>query len=104
MNKTMTNKAKITTVIALVAVLGAGYGVYQLLGNKTPRGGANTDIASITNFDQCVGAGFAIMKSYPEQCMTSDGRTFVNEKNPDQNELAKAEEAIRRFMGEPNLE
>lgn len=104
MNKTMTNKAKIYAVIALVAVLGAGYGVYQLLVNKAPRGGANTDVASVTNFDQCVGAGFAIMKSYPEQCITSDGRTFVNEKKPDQNELAKAEEAIRTFMGEPNLE
>jgi len=27
----MTNKAKITTVIALVAVFGAGFGVYYLL-------------------------------------------------------------------------
>lgn len=33
----MTNKAKIYAVIALVAVLGVGYGVYQLLGNKAPR-------------------------------------------------------------------
>ena len=33
---------------------------------------------SITNFDECVAAGYPIMESYPEQCMTPDGRTFEN--------------------------
>ncbi|MDD4995597.1 MAG: hypothetical protein PHW53_03990 [Patescibacteria group bacterium] len=100
----MTKNAKIYAVIAIVAVLGAGYGVYHLLGNNAPRGAETTDMASITNFDQCVEAGFAIMKSYPEQCMTSDGRIFVNQNPPAESELNKAEEAIRTFMGEPNLE
>ena len=44
------------------------------------------------------------MESYPEQCKTSDGRIFVNEKTPAQSELDKAEQAIRTFMGEPDLE
>ncbi|OGG58297.1 hypothetical protein A2853_00010 [Candidatus Kaiserbacteria bacterium RIFCSPHIGHO2_01_FULL_55_17] len=37
-------------------------------------------VLSVTNFDECAAAGFPIMESYPEQCRTSDGRTFVNER------------------------
>ncbi len=33
----------------------------------------------ITNFDECARAGFPIMESYPRQCRSSDGRTFVEE-------------------------
>jgi eight-cysteine-cluster-containing protein len=43
---------------------------------------ANTErqrVASITNFDECAAAGYPIMESYPEQCRTSDGRTFVRD-------------------------
>lgn len=100
----MTNKAKIYAVIALVAVLGAGYGVYQLLGNKAPRGGANTDVASVTTFEQCSDAGYPIVKHFPDQCQTPDGRIFADQSLPAESELAKAEQAIRAFMGEPNLE
>lgn len=100
----MTKNAKIYAVIAVVAVLGAGYGVYHLLGNKAPRGAETTDLASITNFDQCVEAGFAIIKHYPDQCKTPDNRIFANQNPPAESELNKAEEAIRTFMREPNLE
>jgi len=100
----MTNKAKITTVIALVAVFGAGFGVYYLLGNKAPRGGMNADVASITTFEQCSEAGYPIVKHYPDQCKTPDGRIFANDNPPSQTELVKAEQTIRTFMGEPNLE
>ena len=37
-------------------------------------------LLSITNFDECVAAGNPVMESYPEQCRTPDGRTFVNER------------------------
>jgi hypothetical protein len=36
-------------------------------------------LEAIDSFDSCVGAGFPIMESMPEQCMTPDGRIFVNE-------------------------
>lgn len=36
--------------------------------------------SSVSNFDECVAAGNPVMESYPEQCMTRDGRNFVNEK------------------------
>jgi predicted NAD-dependent protein-ADP-ribosyltransferase YbiA (DUF1768 family) len=35
----------------------------------------------IRNFDDCVNAGFTIMKSNPPQCATPDGRTFTDETN-----------------------
>lgn len=104
MNKTMTKNAKIYAVIALIAVLGAGYGVYDLLGNKAPRGGANTDVASVTTFEQCSEAGYPIVKHYPDQCQTPDGRVFTDQNPPAESELAQAERAIRTFMGEPGLE
>lgn len=99
----MTNKAKLTTVIALVAVFGAGFGVYYLLG-KVPQNKGNVDVASITTFEQCNKAGFPTIKHYPDQCQTPDGRIFVNENPPSESELAKAKSAIRTFIGEPNLE
>lgn len=33
--------------------------------------------ASITTFEECAQAGYAIMETFPEQCRTPDGRTFV---------------------------
>lgn len=39
----------------------------------------NTELPIVTNFDQCAAAGYAIMESYPEQCMTDDGRSFTRE-------------------------
>ncbi len=39
----------------------------------------NEIISFIDNFDSCVGAGFAILETFPEQCLTPDGRVFINE-------------------------
>lgn len=38
-------------------------------------------LASIRNYDDCINAGFSIMKSNPPQCVTPDGRTFSDETN-----------------------
>lgn len=100
----MTNKAKITTVIALVAVFGAGFGVYHLLGNKAPREAVKADLATIKTFEQCSDAGYPIVKHYPDQCKTPDGRIFADQNPPVKSELDKAKQSIRTFMGEPNLE
>ncbi|NLJ49791.1 MAG: hypothetical protein GX428_09455 [Candidatus Atribacteria bacterium] len=95
----MTNKAKIYAVIAIVAVFVAGYGVHHLFGKK-PQNKGNIDVASITTFEQCSKAGFPIIKHYPDQCQTPDGRIFANENPPSEDELAKAEQVIRTFMGD----
>jgi hypothetical protein len=34
---------------------------------------------SISNFEECVNAGYPTLDTYPRQCMTSDGRTFVED-------------------------
>ncbi|HEX9503252.1 MAG TPA: hypothetical protein VF974_02925 [Patescibacteria group bacterium] len=41
----------------------------------TPPG--NPLISSINSFAKCAAAGYPIMQSYPEQCKTPDGLTFV---------------------------
>ncbi len=35
----------------------------------------------VTNFDECISAGFPMAKSNPPQCVTPDGRTFVQGMN-----------------------
>ncbi|MEW6723053.1 MAG: hypothetical protein AB1324_07355, partial [Candidatus Micrarchaeota archaeon] len=35
----------------------------------------------INSFDDCVDAGYPVMESYPRQCRTPDGRTFISEKD-----------------------
>ncbi len=37
----------------------------------------NELLATIINFNDCVRAGFSIMKSNPPKCTTPDGRTFI---------------------------
>jgi len=125
----MTIKAKITAVIATVAIFGAVGGVlYYLAANKAkenkienltlaqqlrdclPKSDTaskekcNRLIKTIMTFNQCVDAEFSVTKHYPDQCQTPDGRIFVDNNPPDQNKIAKAEKAIRNFMASPNLE
>lgn len=38
-----------------------------------------TKVSSITNFEECVSAGNPIVKSFPRQCQTNDGKYFVEE-------------------------
>ncbi|PIR49210.1 hypothetical protein COU80_00475 [Candidatus Peregrinibacteria bacterium CG10_big_fil_rev_8_21_14_0_10_55_24] len=40
---------------------------------------ACSQTGSVTSFEDCVAAGYPVMESYPEQCRTPDGRTFVRE-------------------------
>lgn len=36
-------------------------------------------VAKVGNFQECAAAGYPVMESYPEQCRTPDGRTFVRQ-------------------------
>jgi len=45
----------------------------------------NELLATIRNFDDCVKAGFLIMKSNPPQCTTPDGQNFTDETNSNWN-------------------
>jgi hypothetical protein len=42
----------------------------------------------ITNFDECATAGNAIQESYPERCITKDGKSFTKDIG---NEIEKAD-------------
>ncbi len=41
----------------------------------------NTGSQEINSFEECAAAGYQILESYPEQCKTPDGKTFVKEYN-----------------------
>lgn len=56
--------------------------------------------SSISNFDECVAAGNPVMESYPEQCMTRDGRNFVNEKQDESDDVAMVERYVRVHISE----
>ncbi len=52
---------------------------------------------NISNFAECAAAGYPIMESYPEQCRTKDGRTFVREITPPPEE-ARVIALAKRFV------
>ena len=53
---------------------------------------------NITNFDECISAGYPVMESYPEQCRTRDGKTFTREIGTELEKL----DLIRVFSPRPN--
>jgi hypothetical protein len=63
-------KTSSSAAIAAASLLLVGLGVWMYFGSKPER---------VTSFDECVKAGYPVMESFPEQCRTPDGRTFVRE-------------------------
>ena len=100
----MNKSQKIIAGVGAAAVILLIGGVWMTTANKAPKEKASIEVASITTFEACTSAGFPVIKHYPDQCQTSDGRIFVNENPPSESELAKAESAIKTFMGDQNLE
>ena len=62
---------KIIWIIAVIIIL-AGIGFYFRLNRKLP-----SPSNKITDFEECVRAGYPVRESYPRQCWTPDGRGFV---------------------------
>ena len=63
------------TLVVVAIVLVVIVGLIMAVLPSTPQ-------AEITSFQECADAGYPIMESFPEQCRTPDGRTFVNEEQP----------------------
>jgi len=55
---------------------------------------------NVSNFEECVHAGYAILESYPPQCVTKDGKSFTQDIG---NELEKAGQ-IQIESPRPNAE
>lgn len=70
---TMTNKIMGGALILVILGLAGIYWIGLRMGG--------IEIPVVNSFQECVDAGNPVMESYPEQCRTADGRTFVN---PDQ--------------------
>jgi hypothetical protein len=64
---------KLTILIILILIGGGVIGYYF----GYDHGFEKAAVAGISNFEECAAAGYPIMESYPEQCRTPDGRTFV---------------------------
>ena len=60
--------------------------------------GDSGNTGQITNFDECVKAGYPVLESYPAQCKTPDGEGFVQDIG---NELEK-QDLIRVSSPRPN--
>ncbi|MFA7309899.1 MAG: hypothetical protein WC050_03250 [Candidatus Paceibacterota bacterium] len=72
----MNPQTKTTTLLALLIVLVIVAGLLLSLSNIAKQ----QRLLSVGSFSDCALAGYPIMESFPEQCRTPDGRTFVNEK------------------------
>ncbi len=68
-------QVKTTTLLGLLVVLVIVAGLLLSLSHIAQQ----QRVLSISSYDECAQAGYPIMESYPEQCRTPDGRTFVNE-------------------------
>jgi len=57
----------ILTASLLSATIIAGYLIVHFQMKKT----------SVTSFEQCAAAGYPIQESFPEVCLTPDGKSFT---------------------------
>lgn len=68
------NYKHLLTLIFILAGVTAGV-YFWITTTKQPQNPA----VEISSFEECAQAGYPIMETYPEQCRTSDGKTFVKE-------------------------
>ena len=80
---------------AVIVILGIASGYVLSRQNKE-----DVDEVSVANFEECASAGYPVMESYPKQCRTPSGKTFVEYIG---NELEKTD-LIRVINPRPNQE
>jgi len=84
------NKFIVFLITFLVVLVGYfAFKLYYPLGEQAQE---------INSFDECVEAGYPVMESYPRQCRTPDGKTFIEDIG---NELEKID-LIRINKPRPN--
>ena len=70
---------KPTSIVGAAIVIGV-VAIFMLAFDSIQK---KEQLFSITTFEECAAAGYPIMESYPEQCRTPDGRTFVHDISGD---------------------
>lgn len=86
----MKSRIIVIAIFILVVLGSAGWILYR---NQQKR-----EIAAISNFEECTAAKYPILESYPRQCKTPDGRTFIEDVG---NEMEKLD-LIRISYPRPN--
>lgn len=90
-------KKSIIILIALIILLLAG--IFLILNCKCfKKEEPITPPLLINSFEECIAAGYPALESYPQQCMTPDGKTFFEDIG---NELEKLD-LIRINSPRPN--
>ncbi len=74
-------------LLLIVASIAFGAALGYFLGYD--HGFGRAKVLQVSSFEECREAGNPIMESYPERCMTPDGRSFTN---PEQNFTPEGEE------------
>lgn len=83
------NKRIVLIIIVILVLLALGF-VWVNFRKSKP--------VLVTNFDECIQAGYPVLESYPRQCKTPAGQTFVEDIG---NELEK-NDLIRVTNPRPN--
>jgi flagellar basal body-associated protein FliL len=81
MKRSQKKQMSIMMLLGLLVVLTLVAGLLLSLSNIAKQ----QRMYSIFTFQECKDAGYPIMESYPEQCSTPDGRTFMNDSQTVQN-------------------
>jgi hypothetical protein len=79
------NKNLIIILLVIVLVFASGIFVYA----KYFQGqGSQNQLPTVSNYDECVAAGYVVQESYPPTCVTKDGKSFTQDIG---NELEKTD-------------
>lgn len=78
-SSTLTNRQGLWIAIVIIIIL-VGVLVAVFANKKTKQATTN-----IQNYAECIAAGYPSLETYPAQCKTADGRTFVQDVNANGN-------------------
>jgi hypothetical protein len=67
------NKTTLWVIIGLVVLFFLGYWIYA------SQNQPDDEVSFVSNFEECVDAGYPVQESYPRQCSTPDGNVYVED-------------------------
>ena len=73
--------SNIVVIIVVILIVALGWLFLQPKADKEA-------VPTVTSYEECVAAGYAVLESYPTKCQTPDGRTFTADVG---NELEKTD-------------